>query len=175
MTAGSGGSYSIGYSYQSGGTNVNLTGSPRYAARTVIVPGVDMGSGCSDDQYSQFNINAFAGPVQGSTGLESGSGYLRGCPTRTFDMTLQRNFRLGGGRTIQIRGSAFNLFNMVVFSGRSTTMTLASPTNQTLVNSQFLADGTVNPARLKPQDAGFGAVTGAQAMRVIHMQVRFGF
>jgi hypothetical protein len=175
MTAGSGGSYQIGYSYQSGGSNVNLTGSPRYAARTVIVPGVDMGSGCSDNQYSQFNSNAFAGPVQGSTGLESGAGYLRGCSTRTFDLTLQRNFRLGGGRTFQIRGSAFNLFNMVVFSGRSTTMTLVSPTNQTLVNSQFLADGTLNPARLKPQDAGFGAVTGAQAMRVIHMQVRFGF
>ena len=36
------------------------------ADRTVIVPGVDMGSGCSDNQYSQFNVNAFAGPVQGA-------------------------------------------------------------------------------------------------------------
>jgi hypothetical protein len=29
--------------------------------------------------------------------------------------------------------------------------------------------------RIKPQDAGFGAVTGAQAMRSLQAQIRFQF
>jgi hypothetical protein len=36
-------------------------------------------------------------------------------------------------------------------------------------------DGTLNPARLRPADAGFGAATGAQNMRNLQLQVRFQF
>jgi hypothetical protein len=154
---------------------VNLTGSPSYAARTVIVPGVDMGSGCSDNQYAQFNVNAFAGPLPGSTGLESGQNYLVGCPNHTLDLTLIRNFRLGGGRAIQVRADAFNAFNVLVYNGRQTTLQLVSPTNQTVRNAQYNADGSVSSSRLQPNQAGFGAVTGAQAMRSMQLQVRFVF
>jgi hypothetical protein len=175
LTAGSGTPYSIGYQYQTGGSNINLTGSPSYAARTVIVPGVDMGSGCSDNQYSQFNVNAFAGPLPGSQGLESGQNYLVGCPDHTIDLTLVRNFRLGGGRAIQIRADAFNAFNVLVYNGRQTTLQLVSPTNQTVRNAQYNADGSVSSSRLQPNQAGFGAVTGAQAMRSMQLQVRFIF
>jgi len=56
-----------------------------------------------------------------------------------------------------------------------TQMQLTSPTNQTLTNNQFLADGSLNTTRVKPNQAGFGAVTGAQAMRSVQAQVRFSF
>ena len=50
-----------------------------------------------------------------------------------------------------------------------------SPTDQTLRNSQFLADGSLDPARLKPNNAGFGGATGAQNMRNLSLQIRFQF
>ena len=56
---------------------MNLTGSPSYAARIRVVG--DPGSGCSDDQYAQFNTAAFAGPTYNSLGLESGANLLAGC------------------------------------------------------------------------------------------------
>ena len=46
-TAATGSAYAVGYSYNNGGGNVNLTGSPDYGGRIRIVG--DTGSGCSDD------------------------------------------------------------------------------------------------------------------------------
>ena len=43
LTAGSGARYDIGFSYQNGGSSVNLTGSPSYPARSGIVG--DTGAG----------------------------------------------------------------------------------------------------------------------------------
>jgi hypothetical protein len=63
----------------------------------------------------------------------------------------------------------------VVINGRSTTAQFNNPTSMTLVNNQFNADGTLNAARTKPNQAGFGAATGAQALRNLQMQVRFQF
>src|SRR5690606_38898765 len=51
-TAATGSPYTIGYSYASGGANINLTGSPNYGARIRIVG--DPGDGCSSDPYRQF-------------------------------------------------------------------------------------------------------------------------
>ena len=51
--------YDLNYSYQSNGGAVNLTGSPDYDARIVYVG--DPGSGCSSDQYRQFNVAAVTG------------------------------------------------------------------------------------------------------------------
>ena len=59
FTGGNGAPYDVTYSYQTAGANVNLTGSPSYRAR--IRTTGDIGSGCSSDQYAQFNANAFAG------------------------------------------------------------------------------------------------------------------
>ena len=69
----------------------------------------------------------------------------------------------------------YNAFNTVVYSGRQTQLQLVSPTNQTVRNPQFLADGTNDPNRFKTTSAGFGAVTGAQALRTVQAQVRFSF
>jgi hypothetical protein len=50
-----------------------------------------------------------------------------------------------------------------------------SPTDQTIVNSQYLPDGTLDPNRLTPRTAGFGAATSAQPLRNMQLQIRFAF
>ena len=102
----SGTNYDINYSYQSNGSSVNLTGSPDFGARIVYLS--DPGSGCSGDRYAQFDTTAVTGPDYGSNGLESGRNLMRGCIQRDVDLSLARNIRLGGGRTLQLRMDAFN-------------------------------------------------------------------
>jgi hypothetical protein len=190
LTAGTGAPYSVGFSYSGGavgnapgGTNAggsgnqNLTGSPSYAPR-ILIPG-DPGSGCSDNQYAQFNTAAFAVPAASasnpSLGLESGQNYMHGCFDKTVDLALARNFRLGGNRNIQFRIEAFNAFNSVVYNGRNTTLQVTSPVNLTPSNPQYDASGNLVQTRLTPQNAGFGAANGAQNMRSMQMQIRFQF
>ena len=173
FTGGSGARYDITYQYQNNGANVNLTGSPDYAARVVITG--DPGNGCGDDRFRQFNTAAFSGPLPSSLGLESGRNYMVGCPDKTTDLAIARNFRMGGARSAQIRIEMYNAFNVVVYNARQTQLQLVSPSNQTIRNSQFLADGSVDPNRLKTTSAGFGAVTGAQPLRTIQAQLRFSF
>ncbi len=61
-------------------------------------------------------------------------------------------------------------------SNQQTQATFNSPaTPTTVTNFQYSADGTVNPACLQPQTAGFGAVTGAYPPRSAQLQVRFQF
>jgi hypothetical protein len=170
----SGTNYDIGYSYQRNGSTINLTGSPDYNIARVVFNG-DPGSGCSSNQYAQFNTSVISGPTYGSIGMESGRNMMRGCMQRDIDMSLARNIRLGGGRAVQLRVDTFNTFNIVNYTGRQTTLQLVSPTGQTVRNPQFLADGSIDPDRLKPQNAGFGAVTSAAGMRTVRLTVRFSF
>ena len=173
FTAGSTGPYDVSYQYQNGGSSVNLTGSPNYPAMIRI--NGDTGSGCSSNQYGQFNTKAYSGPLTNSLGLESGRNLLSNCADHTLDLAIARNITLGGGRQVQLRVDMFNALNAVVYSGRQGQLQLNSPTDQTVRNAQYLADGTVDPTRLKPQNAGFGAVTGAQALRSLQLQLRFQF
>ncbi len=173
LTAGSGPRYPLTYSYQNDGQNVNLTGSPDHAAAIVYVG--DPGSGCSDNQYAQFNAAAVTGPQYGSLGLESGRNRLVGCPDKTVDLAIARNIPLGGGRQLTLRLDVFNAFNTVVINGRQTQIQYVSPTNLTVRNSQTLPDGSLDPARLTPRTAGFGAATGAQTMRNLQLHIRFRF
>jgi hypothetical protein len=80
----------------------------------------------------------------------------------------------------------FNLFNTYIINGRNSTVSYASPTNLTVQNSQFNADGSLNQARVLPRNAGFGAATGATNIgaevglgnnytRAIQFQLRFQF
>ena len=151
--------YDLNYSYQSNGGAVNLTGSPDYNARIVYVG--DPGSGCSSDQYRQFNVAAVTGPQYNSTGLESGRNILRNCKDHTIDMALAKRIQLPGQKNLMFRMDVFNLLNTYVINNRNTMVTFQSPTNLTVVNSQFRADGSLDPARLTPRNAGFGAATGA--------------
>jgi hypothetical protein len=171
----SGGKYDIGYSYQNNGGNVNLTGSPDFGARIKYIG--DPGSGCSSNQYRQFNTEAVVGPDYFSDGLESGRNVMQGCANKTMDLSLSRNIRLGGGRAVTVRVDTFNTFNIVNFTGRNTTVTYNNPVDKVIQNSQFNADGTLNQNRLKPQDAGFGAVgnNNVGAMRTVRLTARFSF
>ena len=169
----SGTNYDLQYSYNAAGNHVNLTGSPDYVAR-IIYTG-DPGSGCSGDQYAQFNRNSVTGPGYNADGLESGRNIMRGCVQRDIDLSLARTIRIGGGRSVQLRADAFNAFNLVNFTGRSTTVQYNSPTDLTVRNPQFNADGSLNESRLKPNNAGFGAVTAAGNMRTVRLTARFSF
>jgi len=173
LTAGSGDHYDLGFSYNANGANKNLTGSPDYGARIKFVG--DPGKGCSSNQYAQFNTASVVGPGFFSDGLESGRNIMTGCSDHTVDLAIARNIRLGGGRQVQLRLDAFNAFNTVVFNNRQTQIQYNSPTDQTLRNSQTLADGSLDPTRLIPSSAGFGAVTGAQGMRNMQLTARFSF
>jgi hypothetical protein len=173
-TGATGTPYAASFSYQNGGGNVNLTGSPDYAARIRIVSGA--GGGCSGNQYAQFTTSAFQGPLVGSAGLESSNNYLTGCFASALDLSLQRDFRLGGARSLQLRVDAFNAPNNALVTGRVTSMTLASPSDPvTIVNNQYNADGTLNQSRVKPQNAGFGAVNAWQNPRTVQAYIRFKF
>ena len=174
LTAGSGAPYDATYSYQADGSNVNLTGSPSYAARIKVVG--SPGSGCSSDQYRQFDATAFQGPTYNSIGNESGTMLLKGCVDHTLDLSLSRSIGLGGRRQVQFRLDAFNVLSSVVFNARQTLIQYNNPADPTTVrNSQYNADGSLNTARLKPANAGVGAVTGAQAMRTMQAQLRLYF
>jgi hypothetical protein len=166
--------YNVGYTYSSGGGNVNITGSPDYGGRVRIVG--DVGGGCSDDMYRQFNAAAFNGPLSGSDGLESPAGYLRGCFQSALDLTIARNIRLGGARNLQIRVDMFNAPNQAIPLTRNSTMTLASPADPvTISNLPYDASGNILPNRVKPSGSGFGQVQTWQQERRMQFQVRFSF
>ena len=170
----SGAAYNVAFTYQSGGGNVNLTGSPDYAARVYVLD--DPGSGCSSNRLEQFNTGVFKGPAAGSAGLESPSNYLRGCFVSSMDLAIARNIRLGGGRSLQIRMDIFNTFNQAAITNRNASMTLSNPNDPfTIQNLPYNADGSVIEARSLPRGAGFGVATAYQAPRTMQFQVRFSF
>jgi hypothetical protein len=174
-TVASGGTYGLGYSYQNNGSNVNLTGSPDWGARVYLLDG--LGSGCSDSQYAQFNGSAIRPPTFGSVGMESGRNYMRGCLTRNADVSVVRRIRVSHSERYraELRADVFNALNTVDINGRNTSAQFTSPTNLTLVNGQFNADGSVNQTRLTPRNAGFGAANSARGLRNIQLQLRFQF
>ena len=186
-TASTANPYTVGFNYQNGGGSVNLTGSPDYGARIRILG--DPGQGCSSDLYRQFDTSAFAGPLVNSVGLESGSDYLRGCFSHVTDLSIARNIRLPGDRTIQLRADLFNAFNRAGITGRNTTLQLNTPADP-ITNVQPAFDpitgllndgvnltstGAVSPNRSQPKNAGFGVANAFQAPRSIQLQIRFTF
>ena len=94
-----------------------------------------------------------------------------------LDLSLARSIRLGGGRVIQLRADFFNAPNEGRITGRNTTMNLSNPTDPvTITNLPFdPITGEVLPNRVRPNQAGFGAVSGYQAPRTVQLQVRFSF
>ena len=186
FTGSSGSRYDPTFNYNSAGGAVNLTGSPDYGnngtgARVVMLSDTD--DGCSGDQYKQFDTSIVKGPTYNSVGLESGRNQLIGCPTYRTDLSIARNIPFGkGGRQVQIRLDAYNAFNQAHITGRQNQMTFNNPTDQVIQNSQFLPDGTVDPNRLKPNQAGFGAANAwstnlinGNYQRVIQITARIQF
>jgi hypothetical protein len=175
-TGTSGAAYDLGYSYTSDGGAVNITGSPNWGGRMILLNG--LGSGCSDNQYAQFNALAAKGPGYNSVSMESGRNTMRGCFIKTLDMSVIRRIRIPGigeDKRIELRADVYNALDTVNWTSRSTSANYNNPTSMTLNNNQFNADGTLNSARLTPRNAGFGAANGANAMRNIQLQLRFQF
>jgi hypothetical protein len=83
--------------------------------------------------------------------------------------------KLAGNKLLTFRWDVYNVFNAVIYNNRNSNVIYRSPTDQTIVNSQYLPDGTLDPNRLQPRNAGFGAATGAQPLRNSQLQVRFQF
>lgn len=54
-------------------------------------------------------------------------------------------------------------------------MNLVSPTDQTITNLPFDANGNLIPTRSQPKNAGFGVVNGYQSPRSLQAQIRFNF
>jgi hypothetical protein len=173
-SANTGGAYTVGYSYQGGGGNQNITGSPNYGGRVRITG--NTGSGCSGaDIYRQFNTGAFSGPLVGSVGLESGADYLRGCYFQAIDLSIARDVKLGESRRLQFRLDIFNAPNEARITGRNTTLNLVSPLDQTITNLPFDANGNLIPSRSQPKNAGVGVASGYQGPRNLQAQIRFVF
>jgi len=168
-------SYTVGFNYQNGGGNVNLTGSPDYGGRIRVLG--DPGSGCSsNDLLRQFNTAAFAGALPGSLGLESSPNEVKGCFQQALDLSVARNIRLGGGRSVQFRVDMFNAPNTAIITGRNATMNLSNPSNPaSATNLPFDANGNVVDSRSRPRGAGFGVATGFQNARTVQAQIRFAF
>jgi hypothetical protein len=167
--------YTVAHQYTSNGANVNITGSPDYAPRIRVVG--DPGEGCSSDPLRQFNTAAFAGPLPGSVGLESGNDYLRGCFISQLDLAIARVIRLGlGSSSVQVRLDVFNVFNQAAVTNRNTTAQFASPSAPAAItNLPFDANGNVIDARSRPRGAGFGVATGYQDPRTMQLQLRVSF
>jgi hypothetical protein len=176
VSAASGPSYTVGVTYSGNSSpNVNLTGSPDYAARVRVVG--DPGLGCSDDLLRQFKTDVFLGPQSGSVGLESGANTLQGCFTTTVDLSIARTIMLPAKKSIQFRVDAFNALNSAAVTGRNATMQLSSldPAVATITNLPFDANGNVIASRSQPKNAGFGVATGFQAARTVQVQLRLQF
>jgi hypothetical protein len=183
FTGGSGNRYDLAYSYNTGGSSQNLTGSPDYGARVILAG--DPGKGCSSDRFTQFTTTAVAGPTYNSVGLESGRNYMIGCPDHTMDFAIARNIRLGGGRQIQLRLDAYNLFNTSIITGRNNSVNFNSPTDLTIRNPQYVVnpgDTTLAPGatgtvlangRDLPRNAGFGAANAWSTNQINNNYTRF--
>src|SRR5262249_23909756 len=140
----------------------------------------------ASNQYAQFNYAVVQGPSFNSVGLESGRNILHNCMDRTVEMALSKSIRLPGQKNLMFRADIFNLFNSYIINNRQTQAIFNNPTSMPLTTSESLPDGTLDPNRLLPKNAGFGAATGAvqngaQAglgnnyNRTIMLQVRFQF
>ena len=141
LTANSGTRYDITYTYQSNGASKNLTGSPDYGARIVYLG--DPGSGCSDNQFAQFNAGAVTGPSYNSLGMESGRNLLANCADKTVDLSLSRSIRMGGSRQLQFRADVFNAFNVAIINDRQAQIQYDNPISKNVLNAQYNADGSV--------------------------------
>ncbi len=172
-TGRTGSPYSVGYSYQSGFGNQNVTGSQDYGGRVRIVG--DPGRGCSSDPYRQFNPAAFEGPPPNSVGLESRNDYLRECFLSTLDLLIARTIRLGGARSLQLRVDLFNAPNSAIITGRASTINLTNPNDPSRQRTCRSIRPASLPARLIPRSAGVGVANEFQNPRRVQIQARFSF
>ena len=176
LTAGSGSPYDATFLYNASGAAINLTGS-RAITRE------DCARGRSRQRLLQRSIQAVQ--HRRVRGAEVSKPWARvGAQPADADARTTRwtwpsraTFPIGGSRHGAVpRRSVQRVQRRRLQQSFVSQVQLNSPTDQTVRNPQFNADGTlVQSDRLHPQNAGFGAVTAAQAMRTVQVQLRFQF
>jgi hypothetical protein len=87
-------------------SNESITGSPDVYAMPVLVcdPRNDVPDGFL------FNPVCFTAPSPGANG-SARQPYFKGQPYRNHDLSLMKSFPIGSGRRLQLRVSAYNVFN----------------------------------------------------------------
>jgi hypothetical protein len=143
-----------------------------------VVLGNGLGSGCTGNQFNQFNTAAVTGPTYGSVGMESGINYVRGCPTEIVDSAIVRKFhfwKFRESKTFEFRADIFNALNSAAITARQGTATFNNPTSMTLQNPEYSSTGSILSGKSLPQNAGFGAATGAVTARNLQLEVRIAF
>jgi hypothetical protein len=101
--------------------NETITGSPDVNAMPVLVcdPGDRVTSGYL------FNPECFKAPTPGANG-SARQPYVRGQPYHNHDLSLMKSYPIGSGRRLQLRVSAYNVFNHpIAFPDYARNLTLA--------------------------------------------------
>lgn len=157
-----------------GGANTGqlFTGNPDYGPRVVIT-----GNTSGDRSNLRFfNTGVFTLPVRGSTGNDSGIGYLNLPGQNSSDLTLFKNvpFTHNERRYIQFRLEAYNALNKTQWSGVNTTVTFASATSNVINNLPIgvAPAGSPNGGRF-----GFGADNAirANSARIVQLAAKIYF
>jgi hypothetical protein len=160
-----GGPYGPGFSVSSGGSNQNITGSYTEGARLRLLNNPMTGL---SDPYRRLDPSAYALPLVGSIGLESGVNYLRGPGINNWDLSLQKEFSIKERVRMQFRCDAFNVWNHTQFNGINASLTASSLTGA-FTNIAEYPDGTINNKN------GFGSVSGARDPRILMTMIRIRF
>ncbi len=162
----SGAPFGVGYSI-TGVNQQNITGSPTEPARVRILGNPYLNT--SGGPYNRINAAAFAAPLVGSLGLDSGVNYLTGPGLNDWDISLQKSFTVKERLRFEFRADAFNAFNHPQFQGMNSTLNFASLTNPNPTNLYLKADGSLNNIN------GFGTITGAADPRIMQLVIRVQF
>lgn len=102
-----------------------------------------------------FRRDVFLRPQPGTFG-NLGRNALRGPGLHKWDLSVFRNWRFEGGRSIQFRAEAFNAFNHPIFSTVGTTLRITA-------------------AGADPSADNFGVVTGTRDARVLQFGLKMYF
>ena len=144
-----------------GVVNQDLTGSFTEGARIRLLSdplqGIDRGN-----IFSQLNPAAFATPQVGSIGVETAPRYLRLPSINSWNLSLQKSFKIAESHQLQFRVDTFNTFNHTQFSDFNRTVNF-SGINGTVTN--------FNPNQL----GGFGAMNNTRDPRIVQLMIRYMF
>lgn len=144
----------------------NIVGSPDYTLQPTLVGNPH---GKKHQQYVDGSV--FRLPVVGSNG-PNGYGSLRGPLFFNSDLNMSKVFRIGEGKTLQLRGAAFNFLNRAnntfsnSFSGMYTMNYTQTSADTTM--SSVLSDAT-------NQQTQFGSTNLRTGRRVMEISARYNF
>lgn len=134
-----------------------------------------------------FNIGCLGLPTYPETGAYMPPYYLRTPPRNTHDLSIFKNFGLGGSRKLQLRAGAFNIFNQAYptynLGFNDLDLTLQTECNVRVNGVSNSAGGTVDNV-CDPRGGfrytqstidNFGKIISKRGRRIIEFAVKFYF